>query len=188
MPGAGDIEFREKERTHHVRMCPRVAFQNTIIGFTRNKTCDSWQKPLSGSKVSDAAGAPTVTPANWTSEFTNHPGDTPQFPWLPEIFCCRRNIYMHRSHPTKHGTSHISYETCEGQWLCISGLPLPSTGRVAISLLIGWAISCGLCQGFCLSETWNSNFTLFIFVIPCIVILGWRNPTRCNSMQIFIYC
>jgi len=28
----------------------------------------------------------------------------------------------------------------------------------------------------------------FIFVVPCIVILGWRNPTRCNSMQIFIYC
>jgi len=28
----------------------------------------------------------------------------------------------------------------------------------------------------------------FIFAIPCIVILGWRNPTRCNSMQIFIYC
>jgi len=26
------------------------------------------------------------------------------------------------------------------------------------------------------------------FVVPCIVILGWRNPTRCNSMQIFIYC
>ena len=27
-----------------------------------------------------------------------------------------------------------------------------------------------------------------IFVVPCIVILGWRNPKRCNSMQIFIYC
>ena len=27
----------------------------------------------------------------------------------------------------------------------------------------------------------------FIFVVPCIVILGWINPTRCNSMQIFIY-
>ena len=28
----------------------------------------------------------------------------------------------------------------------------------------------------------------FIFVVPCVLILGWRNPTRCNSMQIFIYC
>ena len=28
----------------------------------------------------------------------------------------------------------------------------------------------------------------FIFVVPCIVILGWRNPKRCNCMQIFIYC
>jgi len=28
----------------------------------------------------------------------------------------------------------------------------------------------------------------FIFVVPCIVILGWRNPTRCYSMQKFIYC
>jgi hypothetical protein len=28
----------------------------------------------------------------------------------------------------------------------------------------------------------------FIFVVPCIVILCWRNPTRCNSMHIFIYC
>jgi len=29
----------------------------------------------------------------------------------------------------------------------------------------------------------------FISVVPCcIVILGRRNPTRCNSMQIFIYC
>ena len=24
----------------------------------------------------------------------------------------------------------------------------------------------------------------FILVVPCIVILGWRNPTRCKSMQI----
>jgi len=28
----------------------------------------------------------------------------------------------------------------------------------------------------------------FIFLVPCIVILGWRNPTRCSCMQIFIYC
>ena len=28
----------------------------------------------------------------------------------------------------------------------------------------------------------------FIIVVPCILILGWRTPTRCNSMQIFIYC
>jgi len=32
------------------------------------------------------------------------------------------------------------------------------------------------------------NDKYFIFVVPCFVILGWRNPTRCNSMQIFIYC
>jgi hypothetical protein len=25
-------------------------------------------------------------------------------------------------------------------------------------------------------------------VVLSTVILGWRNPTRCNSMQIFIYC
>ena len=25
-------------------------------------------------------------------------------------------------------------------------------------------------------------------MVPCIVILCWWNPTRCNSMQIFIYC
>jgi len=24
-------------------------------------------------------------------------------------------------------------------------------------------------------------FFLYIFVVPCIVILGWRNPTRCNT-------
>jgi len=39
----------------------------------------------------------------------------------------------------------------------------------------------------------KSNFNIntvqsFIFVVPCIVILGWRHPTRCNSLQIFIYC
>jgi len=67
---------------------------------------------------------------------------------------------MHLSHPTKHGTSHISYETCEGQWLCFSGLPLPSTGRVTIALLIGLAISRGLCQGLCFSDPWNSNYTI----------------------------
>jgi len=26
------------------------------------------------------------------------------------------------------------------------------------------------------------SFFIYIFVVPCIVILGWRNPTRCNSM------
>ena len=31
-------------------------------------------------------------------------------------------------------------------------------------------------------------FFLYIFVVPRIVILGWINPMRCNSMQIFIYC
>jgi len=31
-------------------------------------------------------------------------------------------------------------------------------------------------------------FFFLIFVVPCIVILSWSNPTRCNSMQIFIYC
>ena len=31
-------------------------------------------------------------------------------------------------------------------------------------------------------------FSFFIFVIPCIVILCLKNPTRFKSMQIFIYC
>ena len=29
---------------------------------------------------------------------------------------------------------------------------------------------------------------IYIFVVPCFVILDWRNPTRCKSMHIFIYC
>jgi len=29
---------------------------------------------------------------------------------------------------------------------------------------------------------------IHIFVVPCIIILGRRKPTRCNNMQIFIYC
>jgi len=33
-----------------------------------------------------------------------------------------------------------------------------------------------------------NSFFFNIFVVPCIVILGWRNPTRCNSIQIIIYC
>ena len=28
----------------------------------------------------------------------------------------------------------------------------------------------------------------FIFVVPCIVTLYQQDPTRCNSMQVFIYC
>jgi len=28
----------------------------------------------------------------------------------------------------------------------------------------------------------------FKLVVPCIVIQCDKNPTRCNSMQIFIYC
>ena len=31
-------------------------------------------------------------------------------------------------------------------------------------------------------------FIFLIFVVSCIEIQGWRNPTRCNSMQIFMYC
>ena len=34
----------------------------------------------------------------------------------------------------------------------------------------------------------HRHYTFFIFVVPCIVILGCINPTRCNSMQIFIWC
>jgi len=42
---------------------------------------------------------------------------------------------------------------------------------------------------FIIIYTYDSNLQgRFIFVVPCIVILGWRNPTRCNSMQIFISC
>jgi len=46
---------------------------------------------------------------------------------------------------------------------------------------------------FCRREEWVNGYNvlcllLFIFVILCIVILGWRNRPRCNSMQIFIYC
>jgi len=29
---------------------------------------------------------------------------------------------------------------------------------------------------------------IYIFVVPCVVILVWRNPTRCNCMKIIIYC
>ena len=35
---------------------------------------------------------------------------------------------------------------------------------------------------------WLIGVNKFIFLVPCIVILGWRNPTRCNCIQIFIYC
>ena len=28
----------------------------------------------------------------------------------------------------------------------------------------------------------------FVFTVPCIVTLCWKDPTRCNSMQVFIYC
>jgi len=31
----------------------------------------------------------------------------------------------------------------------------------------------------------NIMLHFFIFVVPCIAILCWRNPTRCNSIQIF---
>ena len=34
----------------------------------------------------------------------------------------------------------------------------------------------------------ETSLNHFIFVVPCIVIPGWRNPMRCSSMQIFIYC
>jgi len=34
----------------------------------------------------------------------------------------------------------------------------------------------------------NRHVQVFIFVVPSIAIPGWRNPTRCNSTQIFIYC
>ena len=40
-----------------------------------------------------------------------------------------------------------------------------------------------------LSRPHCSNYIdCFIFVVPCIVILGWRNSTRCNRMQIFTSC
>jgi len=34
----------------------------------------------------------------------------------------------------------------------------------------------------------HSTSRKFYIVVPCIVILGWKNPTRCKGMQIFIYC
>ena len=39
-----------------------------------------------------------------------------------------------------------------------------------------------------LNRTASNISRTFTFVIPCILILGWRNPTRRNSMQVFIYC
>jgi len=63
----------------------------------------------------------------------------------------------------------------------------------AVSLCF-WDSSSNWCKAlFSLFFSILFNFTKpcngnFIFVVPCIVILGWRNPTSCNSMQTFIYC
>ena len=45
---------------------------------------------------------------------------------------------------------------------------------------------CGICKCDYANEHVIYIY-IYIFVVPCIVILGWRNPI-CNSMQIFIYC
>jgi hypothetical protein len=104
-------------------MCPCVAFQqhnNRIYVKQKHVIVDkSHEVAVKCEAVAisqkDSAVVPPVPPENWTAEFKNHPGD-PHFQRLPELFCPKRNICMHRSHPTKHGTSHINYETCEGQW------------------------------------------------------------------------
>jgi len=63
----------------------------------------------------------------------------------------------------------------------------------ASSLYMFWVSTTPIIRG-----TQNCNYSLRYcaaaslqhghFMFPCIVILGLRNPKRCNNTQIFIYC
>ena len=71
--------------------------------------------------------------------------------------------------------------------LCRNGLVAWHWQRISLFSFLQTTADTAIPIGVHLSNI-NKPVPFFIFVVPCIVILGWRNPTRCNSMQIFIYC
>jgi len=77
-----------------------------------------------------------------------------------------------RCHEAQAATSVPApvHEHCTFRYGAVWGIQVPAKKKVHIK------------------KNTDSMALFFIFVVPCIVITGLRNLTRCNSMQIFIYC
>ena len=146
-----------------------MRFLRSVTGYTRldkirnerhkTRTGDLWNTRLETEIQTKLDQPPRKNGQHQTTEIRPQlQTSRKKRPWTPkETMAMRR--YRNRSNALFHGGGRWWWwQYDDVKWLRLSGL-IEQDNKVVLN---------------------------FIFVVPCIVILGWGNPTRCNSMQIFI--